>query len=303
MSNHLSPATVARYRQRQLSPEALLAMDEHLSGCEPCRQQLAANSESQESYQTLRQELETPLPHLTDRQFVVLAAGKLSGNEVEAVTSHLEECDKCQTEAKHLSEYAARRNALPRQRYQPISARQPTRTESSRENFVPNHPPQKKRWFPNWSANFQVWKAATVMLLLSGSLIISYLSYRHPASPTVQITTRDASSPGQTQILPLTLVWESEGLKLVGEKVAGKVYYKICVSVPGKNNLCVNPDSQVPATQPEIFLNNNELENQQELEVVITAHDQTTNDLLDSYNKTIIRVQNRWQEVSTRGKR
>ena len=107
MSAHLTDNRLERFRLRELSPEELLAADEHLSACEGCRLKLAAAAELREMTSTLRVSLEraaADAAHLAYEQFEAYADGLLRGAELRAAETHLAACALCADEARDLLE-------------------------------------------------------------------------------------------------------------------------------------------------------------------------------------------------------
>src|SRR5215210_5624227 len=107
MSAHLNENRLERFRLRELSPEELLAADEHLSACEGCRLKLAGAAELRGMSNALRARLLRAADdeaHLVYEQFEAYADGELRGVELRAVETHLAACATCADEARDLLE-------------------------------------------------------------------------------------------------------------------------------------------------------------------------------------------------------
>ncbi|MBS1808158.1 MAG: hypothetical protein JST84_08205 [Acidobacteria bacterium] len=94
---HLSFYQLNRYRHARLEPAELLSLDDHLTECEFCRQQLRAQLNPQSAFFQLRANLQLmPEPeHLSSSQYPAFVNNTLSTVEQELVVSHLEYCDLC----------------------------------------------------------------------------------------------------------------------------------------------------------------------------------------------------------------
>jgi hypothetical protein len=94
---HLSKIELESYRRRKLSPEDLLAADDHLAVCADCRGQLEADSGISDRLRFLQRSLR-PV-HLSDAELDVFVKGRL---EDPIAREHLEACSQCRGEAEDL---------------------------------------------------------------------------------------------------------------------------------------------------------------------------------------------------------
>ena len=118
MTGHLSHLELESYRQRKLSPEALLAADDHLAGCADCRGQLEADAGLADKLKFLQGALR-PV-HLTEAELDASADGRLQD---PIALAHLEGCPQCRGEAADLRSFALQQEVPPR-----LSKRVPWRT-------------------------------------------------------------------------------------------------------------------------------------------------------------------------------
>jgi hypothetical protein len=58
-ADHLSTELIQNYRQRQLEPAQLLALDDHVMACPACREMLREITPSRDALISLRASLET----------------------------------------------------------------------------------------------------------------------------------------------------------------------------------------------------------------------------------------------------
>lgn len=120
MNEHLTEPVIERYREQSLPPAELLDADDHLAGCEICRQRLGDEQRLQTAGQSLRRELEaTGLTHITYEQFELYVDGGLDQTDNEIVDSHLKLCERCSTELNELRAFATETAAYPAKEYGP----------------------------------------------------------------------------------------------------------------------------------------------------------------------------------------
>jgi hypothetical protein len=106
VSEHLVEKVIERYRQRQLEPSELLALDEHLMGCAACRRQMraalilpAVPSRLQAEFASMARDEND---HLPENQLRAYLAEKLDAVDRELAESHLESCPSCQSQVREL---------------------------------------------------------------------------------------------------------------------------------------------------------------------------------------------------------
>jgi hypothetical protein len=120
MNGHLTEPLIERYREQALPPAELLDADDHLAGCEICRQRLDDEQRLQAASQSLRRDLAaTGLTHITYKQFVLYVDGGLDQTDNEIVDSHLKLCEQCSAELNDLRAFATETAAYPAREYGP----------------------------------------------------------------------------------------------------------------------------------------------------------------------------------------
>lgn len=110
MQEHISANKVEQYRKRRMAVGELLALDDHLAGCEACRAQIGSRSEPHFSPANLIPALETEeFEHPVYEQFAAYVDGQLDSIEREIVESHLSCCLQC---SKELSDIEALKSQI-----------------------------------------------------------------------------------------------------------------------------------------------------------------------------------------------
>src|SRR5580658_10232264 len=120
MPDHLSEQQIARYCERQVSPEELLRVDDHVSQCPACRARLAtsfdmrAGSEGATSSQMAGSRDDSAYPrgsvrleHVSYEQMEAFIDGKSTHAEHEAVQAHVDACRHCAGELRDMSDFKA----------------------------------------------------------------------------------------------------------------------------------------------------------------------------------------------------
>src|SRR5438132_370402 len=104
MSEHLSLDQIDKLRQRLMSTEELLSVDEHISGCEECRDKLFESEKFQTSislWQDLLQSAEAN--HISFDQVKAYLENSLDEVDREIVESHLDLCPICKKVVEGMS--------------------------------------------------------------------------------------------------------------------------------------------------------------------------------------------------------
>lgn len=96
--SHLTDEQIARYRGRTLAPADLLDADDHLAGCESCRERLASGLDAGRQAARLLVELST---HLDYDDIVACVEGR----GTEGQQRHLGACDMCRAEVADLGAF------------------------------------------------------------------------------------------------------------------------------------------------------------------------------------------------------
>src|SRR3954470_22759489 len=116
--NHPTDAEIEAYASRRLAAADVLTVDDHLAGCEACRQRaLAAATRDGRPTPDLRAEWLPLESHLTETQMAALVDGTLAARERAEVEGHLRLCAPCAGEVQDLRAFARARVARPRAWY------------------------------------------------------------------------------------------------------------------------------------------------------------------------------------------
>ena len=102
---HLDPQHFAAYRQRTLTPDDLLAMEDHLASCEACRRQLASVEHRGAVSRSLRTALQPDADapaHLQYEQLAAYVDDTSDDVDCEIVEAHVELCAMCAEELQDL---------------------------------------------------------------------------------------------------------------------------------------------------------------------------------------------------------
>lgn len=120
MNGHLTKPLIERYREQALPPAELLDADDHLAGCESCRQHLDDEQRLQGAGQSVRRDLAAAeLTHITYEQLALYVDGGLDQTDNEIVDSHLKLCEQCFGELNELRAFATETAAYPAKEYGP----------------------------------------------------------------------------------------------------------------------------------------------------------------------------------------
>jgi anti-sigma factor RsiW len=109
MANHLTPDQIARFVELKLSSADILAFDEHLATCEPCRRAISAPKRLQAAYELLRRDLQNQAElrstHIAYEQLEAYVDDNIGTADREIADSHLEDCQTCRDELEDLWEF------------------------------------------------------------------------------------------------------------------------------------------------------------------------------------------------------
>jgi hypothetical protein len=102
---HLSEPNLKKYAAGDLSPSEFLSFDDHLSGCELCREQLAAATNVAATAAGLRSEISAPVQtqHLTYDELESYVDQTADETDREIAASHLEMCPQCTEQLQQLN--------------------------------------------------------------------------------------------------------------------------------------------------------------------------------------------------------
>jgi anti-sigma factor RsiW len=120
MSTHLSREQMVKYRDRELLPGELVAIDGHLGKCEHCRGELAALATS--SFSLTSAIRQSRFDHISYEQMDAWVDDELDQTQRELVLSHIGLCQPCARQLKAYESYAPVMSApIVVQPAQPIS--------------------------------------------------------------------------------------------------------------------------------------------------------------------------------------
>jgi hypothetical protein len=104
---HITDEQIAQFRDRKLAPAELLEVDEHVAGCAPCRDRLAAGTNPFKAIRTLRADV---VGHLQEQEIVACSEGSATPEQ----RAHLQDCAMCQAEVQDLSRFRTELHDTPR---------------------------------------------------------------------------------------------------------------------------------------------------------------------------------------------
>lgn len=108
MSEHLTEGDLERYGQRSAPASMLLLWDDHLAGCEECRERIVPKAALARWAAGLANAAEdTEQNHLSYEQLAARAEGRVADSERFAVESHLQRCPACSEELADLVRFRA----------------------------------------------------------------------------------------------------------------------------------------------------------------------------------------------------
>ena len=120
--DHLSDEHIEGYARRTLGPADLLAVDDHLAACAPCRDRAAALAGTAHALASLLADLRTPDAHLSEADVAEHVAGRTAGDAAAALDAHLRACATCAREVADLRRWADGRVPSRRLRYAAAAA-------------------------------------------------------------------------------------------------------------------------------------------------------------------------------------
>ncbi len=104
MTSHLTETQLEGFRRHLLTAAELLAADQHLAGCESCRQRLDAALSGDAAFASLQTELLADAQpwHLSFEHTVDFVDGRLAGEALQSASDHLAVCAQCQSAVEDL---------------------------------------------------------------------------------------------------------------------------------------------------------------------------------------------------------
>lgn len=191
MAPHLSTQRVEEYLQRVLPEAELLAVDNHLTACEECRQRLSANIQVGTVLSDFHHRLISDVPeiesdHLSYEQLEALVDSELKNDKHNALQIHLEVCESC---AKEVNDLRAFRAKLPG-----------STTEEMSRTTKPSFSQRLRSLIDGQRLSFRLAFAAALALLLIAASFALFLAWRasRRSQPAFQTTNSPAASPETT---------------------------------------------------------------------------------------------------------
>lgn len=108
---HLDAETLSSYRAKRLPPATLLAVDEHLSACEECRDALVGHDGATAADSLIDALTGSENAHLSYDTLEAWVDGTLSPREHRAASGHLQSCSRCVADLADLRNVAT---SMPR---------------------------------------------------------------------------------------------------------------------------------------------------------------------------------------------
>jgi hypothetical protein len=106
---HVTDAEIERFHRRQLPPEVLLSLADHLAGCDECRRRIAERGDLPKAAAALQEALGIDGDeHVSELEIQALADGSLDPDRGEAISAHLDRCAACAEEVRDLQAFVAR---------------------------------------------------------------------------------------------------------------------------------------------------------------------------------------------------
>ena len=120
MTDHLTQDQRDRWANRSLSPQELLRLDEHLAGCDSCREELLSAAPALEQigevHAALLNAANSPA-HLSFELLIRYLEGELEIVDREATESHLALCPVCSGELDDMRRFRAEMSTYPARQY------------------------------------------------------------------------------------------------------------------------------------------------------------------------------------------
>jgi hypothetical protein len=194
VSEHLSAPVIEQYQRRQLPPEALLTVDDHLAACVACRELAGAGGDGERAFASLRNDLQAAAleesDHLSEAQLMAFVADDLNEIELESVQSHLEICNLCEADARDLLAFREELAGLPL-----VVPSSPTKSPASeRPGFL-------RAWFVNWTPLQFAAAAVIVFCMVTATFLFRRLT-RSPKPDVAAVRATPEVSPGAVAAVP-----------------------------------------------------------------------------------------------------
>jgi hypothetical protein len=107
VSAHLSDRELCGFTASALAPEDLLRADDHLSGCDQCRQRAMTLGGATVHIDDFHRQMYQSAPHLSEEELQLFVQRRLSASARAAALHHLDACSTCAGHADDLRTWAA----------------------------------------------------------------------------------------------------------------------------------------------------------------------------------------------------
>ena len=195
---HLTQKQVEDYSRRQLPAAELLAVTDHVGGCDVCRQRIELAENGDATYLDLHSQVFDEVAetlHLTMEQTAAYVDRSLSGEELQVLNDHLTHCEQCVSAVDDLREFRNEIAPSLDRDFQPATV--PSPAESTwRRTLRSLTSPFRVSPVPAFGG------AALAILLLA---FIAWLVWRTPQQQTPQIahTPTPQAPPSQPDTPPV----------------------------------------------------------------------------------------------------
>jgi hypothetical protein len=217
VAQHLSKKQAEDYCRRTLPAAELLAVTDHFSNCDVCRQQIESAANGDAAFLDVRSQVFAELPqtvHLTMAQTAAYVDRHLAGEELQVVDDHLTHCEECVLTVDDLR--AFRNEIAPSldREYQPATVPSPVATAIS---------PRERGWrktLRSFAVPFGVSPvpafggAALAILLLA---VIGWLVWRAPPEREPQIAVAPTPAAQPTASQPVSQPTQAQTASIVAQ--------------------------------------------------------------------------------------
>jgi hypothetical protein len=192
---HLSQKQVEDYCRRGLDAAKLLAVSDHVTGCDVCRRRIETAGNGEAAFLDLRSQVfeeAAEAVHLTMEQTAEYADRTLAGEELRAVEDHLTHCELCVLAVEDLREFRNEIAPSLDREYRPATLPSPAESLS----------PDARR--SSWLSSLLPWLRVSPVPALSGALAIllvaalGWFLSRTPPQSEPQIANAPISTPQPT---------------------------------------------------------------------------------------------------------
>jgi hypothetical protein len=105
---HVTDAEIEQFHQRQLPPDVLLPLADHVADCDDCRRRIAERGDPATASASLREELGIGADeHVSELDLQALVDGGLDQGRREEIAAHLDRCPACAEDIRDLRAFVA----------------------------------------------------------------------------------------------------------------------------------------------------------------------------------------------------